>query len=151
MRNDVLVVVANDADDEALFLKTVKSIVPFPVVFAHDGAEALDLLLGTGAYAGREFVSPLMVLLDLNVPRVCGLDVLRRLKSDRRTKEIPVVVWTALNNESVIDESYHLGANSFVTKDINRETNLDKLKMTLEYWMKINLLPPAGLRRAAFS
>src|SRR5438445_5470384 len=116
MDDKVILLVEDNADDEALTLRALKkNNIKNDVVVAHDGVEALDYLFGTGAFAGREPHSmPQLVLLDLKLPRVDGLEVLRRLRADPRTHLLPVVILTACKEERGVVNSYGRGANSHV-------------------------------------
>src|SRR5580700_1759967 len=116
MQNGVILLVEDNPDDEALTLRALqKNNIKNEVVVARDGVEALDYLFGTGGYAGRDAnVTPQVVLLDLKLPKVDGLEVLRRLRADDRTKLLPVVILTSSNEEKDRIDGYGLGANSYV-------------------------------------
>lgn len=110
---------------------------------ARDGAEALDFLFGTGAYAGRTLQSgPRLILLDLKLPLVDGLEVLQRVKSDSRTQAIPVVVLTSSQEDRDIVESYRLGVNSYIVKPVDFEQFAEAVRQLGFYWMLLNQ-PPA--------
>jgi len=139
---EILLVEDNPYDAE-LTLRALKNkglankLLTFP-----DGVEALDFLFGTGAYAGRNLaVRPKVVLLDLKLPRVSGLEVLQRIKGDERTKMIPVVIMTSSQEESDIVRSYNLGVNSYMVKPVD----FDKFFQTVEelglYWLLLNKVP----------
>src|SRR5579863_5400856 len=115
-----ILLVEDNRDDEMLTLRALKkNNILNDVVVARDGVEALDYLFGTGAYAGRDLsILPQVVLLDLNLPRIGGLDVLRRIREDPRTKLLAVVVLTSSKEEEDIIRSLSLGANSFVRKPV---------------------------------
>ena len=115
-----ILLVEDSPDDVALAMRAFrKSDVRSEVVVARDGVEALDYLFGTGQHAGRDTrVQPQVVLLDLKLPRVDGLEVLWRLRSDERTKLLPVVVLTASVEEQDVVQSYSLGANSYIRKPV---------------------------------
>lgn len=111
-----------------------------------DGAEALDFIFCTGAYAGRSIEdSPRLILLDLKLPKVDGLEVLQRLKSDPRTRKIPVVVLTSSREERDIVESYRLGANSYIVKPVDFEQFTEAVRQLGLYWLLFNQ-PPGELR-----
>lgn len=139
--NKTILLVEDNPDDEALTLRAVKKQVPHGIVVARDGAEALDCLFGAGKHNGGA-VSPLLVLLDLKLPKVNGLEVLRRIREDQRTRTIPVIVFTSSTEEQDILESYRLGANSYVRKPVDYRQFCDDLKQVMNYWLNVNQLPP---------
>jgi len=107
-----------------------------------DGAEALDFIFGTGAYAGRKIENGVkLILLDLKLPKVDGLEVLRRLKGDARTRAIPVVILTSSREERDIVESYQLGVNSYITKPVDFQQFTDAVRQVRMYWMLLNIRP----------
>ena len=109
------------------------------LVWVKDGAEALDFLYCRGEYVGRDPARPpKLVLLDLKMPRVDGIEVLRQIKADRRTRLIPVVVMTSSNEESDVTESYRLGANSYIVKPIEFGPFLDVMAKIGLYWVLTN-------------
>ena len=120
MDGKIILLVEDNPDDEALTLRALKSSnIANEVVVAHDGTEALDYLFGNGAYTDRDTrAMPQVVLLDLKLPKMNGLDVLRRLRADERTKPLPVVILTSSDEERDIIESYGLGANSYIRKPV---------------------------------
>jgi len=116
-------------------------------VVARDGVEALDYLFGTGAYAGRDLsVMPAVVLLDLKLPRIDGLEVLRRLRADERTRFLPVVVLTSSNEDQDVVNSYQLGANSYIRKPVDFVQFIDAARQLGMYWLLLNEAPPKGRR-----
>ena len=123
MTDKVILLVEDNPDDELLTLRALKkNNVTNEVVVARDGVEALDYLFGTGEYAGRDTdVMPQLILLDLNLPKVDGLEVLRRLRADERTRLLPVVILTASREQQDMLNGYSLGANSYLRKPINFE------------------------------
>jgi two-component system, response regulator len=144
MKGERILLVEDNADDEALALRALKRSAPVEdVVVARDGVEALDYLFATGTYAGRNGGEmPDLVLLDLKLPRVDGLEVLRRMRADERTRLIPVVVLTSSSEEQDLIDGYGLGANSYVRKpvDFARFTRaVEQLKL---YWLSLNEAPP---------
>ena|SRR5579871_1990279 len=144
MRTKVILLVEDNQDDEELALLAFrKSHVANNVVVARDGAEALDYLFGTGAYAGcATHVLPQVVLLDLKLPKVDGLEVLRRLRADPRTKRLPVVVLTSSQEEQDLIESYDLGANSYVRKPVDFAQFAEAVEQLQMYWLVLNEAPP---------
>lgn len=107
-----------------------------------DGAEALDFVFGTGKFAGREVQKqPKVILLDLKLPKVDGLEVLRRVKSDERTKVVPVIVITSSTEERDVVESYKLGVNSYINKPIAFDKFVDAVSEVGLYWLLLNRPP----------
>jgi two-component system, response regulator len=143
MENKVILLVEDNARDEALTLRALrKSNVAGEVVVARDGAEALDYLFGTGAHAGRApEVMPQVVLLDLKLPKVDGLQVLQRIRAGERTRRLPVVVFTSSSEEDMI-RSYDLGANSYVRKPVDFEQFSEAARQLGLYWLVLNEAPP---------
>jgi len=140
MNNNVILLVEDNPDDEELTLLALKeSNIANKVVVAHDGAEALDYLFATGQYADRDPSHlPQLVLLDLKLPKVDGLEVLQRLRSDPRTELIPVVILTSSNEEEDIVASYRLRANSYVRKPVEFHRFADAVKQLGIYWLLLN-------------
>lgn len=146
----VILLVEDNADDEALTKRAFKkNNVMNQLVVARDGVEALDYLFGTGAHAGRDLsVMPTIILLDLKLPKVDGLEVLRRLRADARTKFLPVVVLTSSNEEQDLAQSYSLGVNSYIRKPVDFEQFIEAVKQLGLYWLVLNEAPPV-IGRAA--
>jgi two-component system response regulator len=144
MNDKPILLVEDNADDELLTTRAFKkNHILNAVVVARDGAEALDYLFGTGAYAGSEArTMPQVVLLDLNLPRVSGLDVLRRMRSDERTKSIAVVVLTSSKEEEDIIRSYALGANGYVRKPVDFDAFNEAVRTLGLFWLLLNETPP---------
>lgn len=145
MTNHPILLVEDNRDDEALTLRALKkNHIGNEIVVARDGVEALDYLFGTGAHAGRDVrVLPQLVLLDLNLPRMGGQDVLRRIRADDRTKLLPVVVLTSSKEEEDIFSSYSLGANSYVRKPVNFDAFVEAVKTLGLFWLLLNEPAPA--------
>ena len=146
MQNQLILLVEDNPDDEALTLRALKkSNVVNEVVVARDGVEALDYLFGTGAHEGRDTGGmPQVVLLDLKLPRVDGLEVLRRMRADERTRLLPVVVLTTSNEQRDIVESYRLGANSYILKPVDFVQFAEAVRQLGLYWLLLNVAPPPG-------
>jgi CheY-like chemotaxis protein len=142
--NKVILLVEDNPDDEALAIRALKRHhIGNEVVVAHDGVEALDYLFGTGIYAGRDISSkPTVVLLDLKLPRVDGLEVLRRLREDERTRLMPVVVLTTSNEEQDLLDSYSLGCNSYIRKPVDFLQFSEAIRQLGMYWLLMNEPPP---------
>jgi two-component system response regulator len=143
MRKKVILLVEDNPDDELLTLRALKrSNVLNEVVVVRDGAEALDYLFGTGAHAGREpSRMPQVILLDLRLPKVDGLEVLKRLREDERTRILPVVVLTSSDEEQDIVNSYSLGANSYVRKPVDFAQFSEAVRQLGLYWLLLNQNP----------
>jgi CheY-like chemotaxis protein len=115
------------------------------VVEAHDGVEALDYLFGTGAHAGRDLrQQPQLILLDLKLPKMDGLEVLRRVRNDPRTRLLPVVILTSSNEEKDRVNSYALGANSYIRKPVDFNQFADSVHQLGLYWLLLNEPPPTA-------
>jgi two-component system response regulator len=135
----ILLVEDNPDDEELILLALRDHKVANEVVIARDGVEALDYMFATGKYTGRDVSRiPALVLLDLKLPKLGGLDVLKRLRNDPRTKLTPVVILTSSNEEQDIVNSYELGANSFVRKPIDFHVFQNVVKELGVYWLLIN-------------
>jgi CheY-like chemotaxis protein len=142
--NKPILLVEDNQDDEELTLRALKKHnILNEVIIARDGVQALDYLFGTGAHAGRDMsIQPQVVLLDLNMPRIGGLDVLRRLREDSRTKLLAVVVLTSSKEEEDIIRSYELGANSFVRKPVDFDEFARAVKTLGLYWLLLHESTP---------
>lgn len=147
-RDGVILLVEDNPDDEVLTLRAFrKNNIANEVVVARDGVEALDYLFGTGAHTGRDLSQlPQVVLLDLNLPRLGGLDVLRRIRSEPTTQILPVVVLTSSKEERDIVESYRLGANSYVHKPVDFMEFVEAARQLGLYWLVVNQSPPGAGR-----
>jgi two-component system response regulator len=144
MKDKVILLVEDNEDDEKLTLRALKKKnVLNPVVVARDGLEALDYLFGTGAHAGRNVADlPSVVLLDLKLPKLDGLEVLKRVRADSRTRHVPVVVLTSSNEEQDLVSSYDLGANSYIRKPVDFEQFVEVAGALGLYWLLWNEPPP---------
>ena len=142
MTDKIILLVEDNADDELLTRRAFqKNNILNDVIVAHDGAEALDLLLGAGGGSG-EPLAPAVILLDLNLPKISGLEVLRRLRADERTRLLPVVILTSSREEQDLIEGYRLGANSYVRKPVDFAEFLNATRQLGLYWLMLNEAPP---------
>ena len=143
MKNKIILLIEDNPDDEALAIRALKkNNIMNEVVVAHDGAEALDFLFGTGEYVNRDTsILPQVVLLDLNLPKLNGLEVLKRIRADDRTRLLPVVILTTSNEDRDRMESYKLGANSYIRKPVNFEQFNDAVQQLGIYWLVLNQGP----------
>jgi len=146
VKNKVILLVEDNPDDEALTVRALKkSKIINEVVVVHDGVQALDYLFGDGAYLNRDLTQmPQVVLLDLKLPRLDGLGLLRRLRSDTRTKLLPVVILTSSDEESDIVRSYRLGVNSYIRKPVNFSEFAEATRQLGMYWLVLNECPPSA-------
>ena len=135
--------VEDNPDDELLTLRAInRKHIANPVVIVHDGAQALDYLFCRGEYTTRDITRlPSLVLLDLKLPKVNGIEVLRQMRSHESTRMIPVVVFTTSNEESDIIKSYQFGANSFIRKPVVFEEFLEAIGQLGLYWLALNQPP----------
>jgi two-component system response regulator len=142
-RSRIILLVEDNPDDAQLTLRAFKrSNVANEIVVVRDGAEALEYLFETGAHAGRGSAgAPEVVLLDLKLPKISGLEVLRRMRADERTRRLPVVVLTSSSEESDIIRSYDLGANSFVCKPVDFSQFSAAAAQLGLYWLVLNQAP----------
>ncbi len=143
-RTNIILLVEDSADDVELTLRAFrKSKILNEIVVVTDGVEALDYVFAAGAHAGRDPKAiPEVILLDLKLPKIGGLEVLRRLRADDRSRRIPVVVLTSSNEEKDILSSYDLGANSFVRKPVDFAQFLEAAQQLGLYWLVMNEPPP---------
>lgn len=146
--NKTILLVEDNPDDEALTLRALKkNNIANEVVVARDGVEALDYLFCTGTHAERDIqLQPQIILLDLKLPRLDGLEVLRRIRADARTRLQPVAVLTTSSEEQDIFNSYHLGANTYIRKPVDFEQFIEAVRQLGLYWLVLNIHPNAGLR-----
>jgi two-component system response regulator len=147
----VILLVEDNADDEALTMRALsKSKITNKIVVARDGVEALDYLVGTGLYAGRDTsVQPELILLDLKLPKVNGFEVLKKLRADPRTNLLAVVILTSSKEQQDIVNGYGLGANSYVRKPVDFQQFVDAVLQLGLYWLVLNERPAAAVRRGA--
>jgi len=143
MANNIILLVEDNPDDVELTLRAFKkSNLKNEIAIAHDGVEALDFLFGTGTHAGRDTNEvPQLVMLDLNIPKIDGLEVLQAMRADERTKLIPVVVLTSSREQEDIVKSYQFGANSFVRKPVDFLEFVQAVQQLELYWVVLNERP----------
>lgn len=148
MTAKVILLIEDNPDDEVLALRALKkNNIKNEVVVAHDGAEALDYLFGRGAYAQRDLTeTPQVILLDLKLPKVDGLEVLRQIRADERTRFLPVVILTTSKEEQDMLDSYSLGANSYIRKPVDFVQFTEAVRQLGLYWLLLNEVPPLNPR-----
>jgi CheY-like chemotaxis protein len=144
MSEGVILLVEDNPDDVELTMRALKkNNIKNEIVVAHDGVEALDYLFGTGTHAERDTsVMPLVILLDLKLPKIDGLDVLKHIRSENRTKMIPVVILTSSKEEKDLIESYSFHANSYIQKPVDFDQFMDTVRHLGLYWLILNEVPP---------
>ncbi len=144
MDQATILLIEDNPDDVELTLHAFqKNHMANDVVVASDGAEGLDYLFGTGKYAGRDAEEPpALILLDLQLPRIGGLEVLRKVREDERTKRIPVVILTTSDEEEDIVNGYNGGVNSYLRKPVDFTEFMNAVKQLEMYWMVLNTPPP---------
>jgi len=142
MSEAAILLVEDNADDEALTLRALrKNNITNHIVVARDGAEALDYLFGTGSQNGRAVI-PQVILLDLKLPKIDGLEVLRRIRANQKTKLLPIVILTSSNEERDRMQGYNLGANSYVRKPVDFVQFTEAVRQLGLYWLLLNEKPP---------
>jgi two-component system response regulator len=143
MDRGIILLVEDNPDDVDLTLRAFKrSNVTNKVIVAKDGVEALDYLLGTGQYAGRNVQDmPVVVMLDLKLPRIGGLEVLKAIRNDERIRLMPVVILTSSSEQKDVVEGYRLGANSYIRKPVDFEQFVEAVKLLGLYWTLWNETP----------
>ncbi|HWH72407.1 MAG TPA: response regulator [Candidatus Sulfotelmatobacter sp.] len=144
LTSKTILLVEDNAQDEELTLRALrKSNIQNPVVVAHDGEEALEYLFGRGQHSGRNLeLMPAVVLLDLKLPKVNGLEVLREMRSAPHTARVPVVILTSSKEERDVVEGYELGANSFICKPVEFDKFTEAIGQLGLYWVLLNEPPP---------
>ena len=139
----ILLIEDNPSDIELTQRALERSHVANELVVAHDGQEALDYLFGSGEHAGRDVAAlPSVTLLDLHLPLVPGLDVLRAIRADPRTRRMPVVILTSSNEERDVATGYDLGVNSYIQKPVDFERFAEAIRQLGLYWLILNESPP---------
>jgi len=147
MEKQIILLIEDNPDDVALTLRAFKkSNISNRVIVAKDGLDALDYLHGTGQYSGRETKElPAVVMLDLNLPKLDGLEVLRKIRQDELTALIPVVILTSSAEQKDVVEGYRLGANSYIRKPVDFEQFIEAVKLLGLYWTLWNETPSSSL------
>jgi two-component system, response regulator len=138
---DILLIDDNEDDIELTLIALKKNNKIDNITILRDGQEALDFIFSKGNYSERLMTFPKVILLDLNLPKVGGLDVLKILKADEKTKMIPIVVMTSSAQDNDIIESYNSGANSFITKPIDFDNFMNTISNLCNYWLTLNKKP----------
>ena len=146
MKRKTILLVEDNPDDEVLALRALKkNHLLDEVIVAHDGVEALDYLFCTGTYAYRDTtIMPQLILLDLKLPKMDGLEVLQQIRADERTKLLPVVILTSSNEEKDLFDSYNFGANSYIRKPVDFTQFTQAIQQLKSYWLVLNESPPNG-------
>jgi two-component system, response regulator len=145
--NKVILLVEDNETDEKLTLRAFKKAnISNEVIVVRDGAEALDYLFATGTFAGRDVNQvPAITLLDLKLPRIDGLEVLRRVRADERTKLLPVVILTSSKEDEDVARGYALGANAYVRKPVDFAEFVSAAQTLGLFWLLVNESPPARI------
>ena len=138
---EILLVEDNPQDLKLTLHALNRNNVSNRIEIVRDGAEALEFLFGTGRYAGRSENAPKVVLLDLKLPKIDGLEVLRQVKADSRTRRIPIVVLTSSREDSDIAKCYQLGVNSYIIKPVDFEKFSESMRQVGHYWLLLNQPP----------
>jgi two-component system, response regulator len=141
-----ILLVEDNPDDVALTVRALRqSLVVCDLVIAQDGLAALDYMLGAGIYSGRDLSEmPRVILLDLKLPSVTGLETLQRIRTDERTRFVPVIVLTSSREEQDVAASYSLGANSYLRKPVEFVEFIEMVRYIGYYWLDLNEPPPRG-------
>ena len=144
MEKKVIFLIEDNSDDEALTVRALKKgNIVNEIIVARDGKEAVDYLFGDGDYSNRDMsIMPQLIILDLKLPKIDGLEVLRQIRSNEKTKLLPVVILTSSNEEKDLIDSYTLGANSYVQKPVDFDQFIKAARKLKLYWLVLNEPPP---------
>ena len=151
MREHVILLVEDNSNDEELTLRALKKAnIANEVIVAHDGAEALDYLFARGSHARSDHTeAPQVILLDLNLPKLSGLEVLRAIRAHEKTKLLPVVILTSSKEDKDLVAGYSLGANSYIVKPVNFTQFSEAVRQLGLYWLVLNQPAPPGTKPQA--
>jgi DNA-binding response OmpR family regulator len=146
MANKIILLVEDNPDDVELTIRAFKkNNISNKVIIAQNGAEALDYLLGRGMYKERDLKDlPVLIMLDLNLPKINGFEVLKAIRQNETTKLLPVVILTSSNQDEDMIESYKLGANSYIHKPVDFKDFMEVVRLLSLYWLLWNKLPLLG-------
>lgn len=145
MEKSFILLVEDDPNDEALALRAFKKgNIDSEVIVVGDGVEAIEFMSAKGKYAKRNSAMPAVILLDLKMPKVDGLEVLKVLRENNYTKAVPIVVFTSSKEEQDLITSYNLGVNSYIRKPVDFDKFADVLRQVGHYWLNLNEGPPTG-------
>jgi len=149
LQEKIIFLVEDNPDDVVLTERALKkSHILNKLVVARDGAEALEYIFGTGNYSGRDMSKmPEVILLDLKLPKIDGLEVLKKIRADKRTKLLPVVILTSSKEENDLINGYSLGANSYIRKPVNFNQFAEAIRQLGLYWLVLNEAPPQDTRK----
>jgi CheY-like chemotaxis protein len=149
LEEKIILLVEDNPDDVLLTERALKkSHILNKLVVARDGVEALDYLFGTGAWVGRDLSSvPQVILLDLKLPKIDGMEVLKRIRANEKTKLLPVVILTSSKEEKDLINGYAMGANSYIRKPVNFNQFVDAVRQLGLYWLVLNECPPSAGRK----
>jgi two-component system response regulator len=137
----ILLVEDNRDDEELTLLTLAENQIAYDITVVRDGAEALDYVFATGLYADRQTSLPHVILLDMKLPKVSGLEILQRIRQDDRTSKIPVVMLTSSREDPDVKRSYELGVNSYIVKPVDFDQFKEVIKLLGFYWHTLNVVP----------
>ena len=143
LKKGTIFLVEDNPNDEKLTLRAIKkNNISHDIIIAHDGVEALNYIFGKKQYDGLDILGNIqLILLDLNLPKINGIEVLKKIKTNNKTKLLPVVVLTSSDEERDIDECYNLGANSYIQKTFDFDKFSETINLISIYWLQLNKIP----------